>query len=236
MDKYILTTSELLKEYSGFFAVDGVSLSIPENKVYGLLGPNGAGKSTILKMLSGIAHPTSGKITYEGRAWSRNDLNTISALIETPPLYGNLSAEDNLLVRAKALGIPKERIYEVLETVELTNTGSKKAKRFSLGMKQRLGIALALLNKPKLMILDEPANGLDPIGIASLRQLIRSFPEQGITTIVSSHILSEIEHTVDYIGIISNGKLGYEGELPQGGSLETLFKDVVSHTPARRGE
>lgn len=234
MEKYLLTTSELAKEYSGFLAVDRVSLSIPENKVYGLLGPNGAGKSTILKMLSGIARPTAGKITYDEHEWCRNDLNTISALIETPPLYGNLSARDNLLVRAKVLGIPKKRIDEVLKTVELTDTGRKKAKQFSLGMKQRLGIALALLNKPKLMILDEPTNGLDPIGIASLRQLIRSFPEQGITTIVSSHILSEIEHTVDYIGIISNGRLGYEGDLPQGGSLETLFKDVVNQTAAKR--
>ncbi|MDR0886874.1 MAG: lantibiotic protection ABC transporter ATP-binding protein [Clostridiales Family XIII bacterium] len=224
----ILSTTNLTKNFNGHPAVNNVSLTIPEGYVYGLLGPNGAGKSTLLKMLCGITSPTSGEITFDHHPWSRNALVSMSALIEQPPIYGNLTAYDNLLVRTKALGVSSERIDEVLKIVSLTNTGKKKTKQFSLGMKQRLGIALALLNKPKLMILDEPTNGLDPIGIQELRGLIRSIAKQGTTVIVSSHILSEVAHTVDMIGIIADGKLGYEGLIPTDErTLETLFNDVV---------
>ena len=157
----------------------------------------------------------------------RKDLEQIGALIETPPLYDNLSATENLEVRAKLLGVPKARIDEVLEIVDLQNTGRKKAGQFSMGMKQRLGIAIALLNNPKLLILDEPTNGLDPIGIQELRSLIRSFPSQGITVILSSHILSEVQLIADDIGIISNGILGYEGQMNKDENLENLFIEVV---------
>lgn len=228
MSNMILTTENLTKTYHGQNAVDGLSLSIPENSVYGLLGPNGAGKSTTLKMIMGIAKPSKGKILYQGKPWQRGDLAEIGALIESAPLYANLTAFENLLVRTTALGLPKARIDEVLHTVDLANTGKKKAKQFSMGMKQRLGIALALLNCPKLLILDEPTNGLDPLGIHALRALIRSFPAQGITVILSSHILSEVESTVDQIGIIANGRLGYQGALPgDTASLEALFMDVA---------
>lgn len=203
----ILKTTELTKSFKGQIAVNRISLSIERNSVYGLLGPNGAGKSTILKMIAGIFKPTSGRIEVDGHDWSRNDLKEIGALIENPPLYDNLSAYENLKVRTLALGLSDEQISKVLTTVQLTNTGKKKAGQFSLGMKQRLGIALALLAHPKLLILDEPTNGLDPIGIQDLRELIRSFSAKGITTILSSHILSEVELIADHIGIISNGKL-----------------------------
>lgn len=209
----ILKTTELTKSFKGQIAVNRISLSIEKNSVYGLLGPNGAGKSTILKMIAGILKPTSGRVEFDGHEWSRNDLKEIGALIENPPLYDNLTAYENLKARTLALGLSDARISEVLTTVQLTDTGKKKAGQFSLGMKQRLGIALALLNKPKLLILDEPTNGLDPVGIQELRELIRSFPEKGITVILSSHILSEVERIADHIGIISNGKLGYEGEV-----------------------
>ncbi|MGG5330678.1 lantibiotic protection ABC transporter ATP-binding protein [Enterococcus sp. AZ163] len=228
MKNMILTTENLTKTYHHQKAVADLSLKIPENSIYGLLGPNGAGKSTALKMITGVVQPTAGEIIYRNRPWQRQDLNEIGALIESPPLYGNLTAHENLLVRTTALGLPKSRIQEVLQLVDLTNTGKKKSRQFSMGMKQRLGIALALLNHPKLLILDEPTNGLDPLGIQGLRNLIRSFPAKGITVIFSSHILSEVESTVDTIGIIANGRLGYQGDLPESSAaLENLFMDVA---------
>ena len=142
-------------------------------------------------MITGMLRPTSGEIIFEDHPWSRKDLANIGALIESPPLYENLTAKEDLKVRTLLLGLPNSRIQEVLETISLTDTGNKRAGQFSMGMKQRLYIAIALLNHPKLLILDEPTNGLDPIGIQDLRELIRSFPEQGITVILSSHILSD---------------------------------------------
>lgn len=225
----ILKTTDLCKSFKGQMAVNNVSLNIQRNSVYGLLGPNGAGKSTTLKMITGILKPTSGSIEFDGHPWQRKDLNDIGALIETPPIYENLTAYENLKVRAVLLGLKDERINEVLEVVRLTDTGKKRAGQFSLGMKQRLGIAIALLNDPRLLILDEPTNGLDPVGIEELRELIRSFPEKGITVILSSHILSEVQQIADHIGIIAGGVLGYEAELRPGENLEQLFMDVVRH-------
>lgn len=227
MNKYILETKELTKTFGKHKAVDRVSLKIEKNSVYGLLGPNGAGKSTVLKMIAGMLHKSSGEILFEGHKWSREDLSYIGSLIETPPLYENLSARENLKVRTLLLGLPDSRIDEVLEIVDLKNTGNKKSKNFSMGMKQRLGIAIALLNNPKLLILDEPTNGLDPLGIQELRDLIRSFPKKGITVILSSHILSEVEHTADHIGIINNGELKYQNIIDQSVDLEELFMNVV---------
>lgn len=180
----ILKTTNLCKSFSGQTVVNNISLNIERNSVYGLLGPNGAGKSTTLKMITGILKPTSGNIEFDGHTWKRSDLNHIGALIEMPPLYENLTAYENLKVRTTVLGLTDKRIDEVLQIVRLTETGKKRAGQFSLGMKQRLGIAVALLNNPKLLILDEPTNGLDPIGIEELRELIRSFPAKGITVIV----------------------------------------------------
>ena len=224
----ILKTTDLCKNFKGQMAVNNVSLNIQKNSVYGLLGPNGAGKSTILKMIVGILKPSSGSIEMDGHAWSRADLQDIGALIEMPPLYENLTAYENLKVRTLALGLPNTRIDEVLHIVDLTDTGKKKAGHFSLGMKQRLGIALALLASPKLLILDEPTNGLDPIGIQELRELIRSFPAHGITVILSSHILSEVEQIADHIGIIAAGKLGYENKIDKNTDLEEIFMRVVA--------
>lgn len=223
----ILKTNALCKQFKGQMAVNKVSLNIPRNSVYGLLGPNGAGKSTTLKMLTGILKPTSGMVTLNGRPWNRKALNEIGALIEMPPLYENLTARENLKVRTTLLGLPDDRMDEVLEVVRLTDTGKKRAGQFSLGMKQRLGIASALLNHPKLLILDEPTNGLDPIGMEELRELIRSFSGKGMTVILSSHILSEVQQVADHIGIIAQGVLGYEGQLRNGQDLEQLFMQVI---------
>ena len=230
MTRYILETRGLSKRFGRGggtqTAVDRVSLHVDEGKVYGLLGPNGAGKSTTLKMITGMLRPTEGQILFEGRPWERDDLYRIGSLVEQAPLYPNLTAKENLRVRTTLLGLPEERIDEALQTVGLADTGVKRAGRFSMGMKQRLGIALALLAKPRLLILDEPTNGLDPIGIEELRGLIRSFPEHGITVLLSSHILGEVQHTADTVGIIVGGRLAYEDALNEGEDLEALFMDV----------
>ncbi len=223
----ILETTNLCKNFKGQMAVNNVSLHIKRNSVYGLLGPNGAGKSTTLKMITGILKPTSGNILFDGKPWKRDALNQIGALIEMPPLYENLTAYENLKIRTTLLGLDDNRIKEVLEIVHLTDTGKKRSGQFSLGMKQRLGIALALLNHPKLLILDEPTNGLDPMGIEELRELICSFPAKGITVILSSHILSEVQQIADHVGIIASGVLGYESELHPEENLEQLFMNVV---------
>ena len=228
--RYALETCGLTKRFGrgagAQAAVDGVSLHVAKGRIYGLLGPNGAGKSTTLKMVCGMLRPTSGQILVDGHPWTRDDLYSIGSLIEQPPLYPNLTARENLRVRTTLLGIPEERIDEVLEAVDLTNTGSKRAGRFSMGMKQRLGIALALVASPRLIILDEPTNGLDPIGIEELRGLIRSLPARGITPIVSSHILCEVAHVADDIAIIYEGRLVHEAALEPGCDLETLFREA----------
>lgn len=225
--KYMIQTKNLNKSYKKQEVNKDISLLVPKNSIYGLLGPNGAGKSTLLKMLTGMINPTSGEIIYKEKPWSRNDLLEIGSLIERSPIYENLTARENLKVRTLLYNLPDSRIEDVLEIVNLTNTGNKKAGKFSMGMKQRLGIAIALLNNPKLLILDEPTNGLDPIGIGDLRELIKSFPKKGITVIISSHILSEVEQIADYIGIIANGQLWYQEKVQEDIDLEKLFLEVV---------
>lgn len=225
--KYMIQTKNLNKSYKKQEVNKDISLLVPKNSIYGLLGPNGAGKSTLLKMLTGMINPTSGEIIYKEKPWSRNDLLEIGSLIDQSPIYENLTARENLKVRTLLYNLPDSRIEDVLEIVNLTNTGNKKAGKFSMGMKQRLGIAIALLNNPKLLILDEPTNGLDPIGIGDLRELIKSFPKKGITVIISSHILSEVEQIADYIGIIANGQLWYQEKVQEDIDLEKLFLEVV---------
>ena len=228
-----IETKALCKKFKKELVNDHIDLAVKENSIYGLLGPNGAGKSTLLKILTGMQTPTSGEVFFSGKPWSRKCLKSIGALIEGAPVYENLTARENLKVRTLMYGLPDSRIDEVLKIVHLTDTGNKKAGKFSMGMKQRLGIAIALLNRPKLIILDEPTNGLDPIGISELRDLIRSFPAQGITVIISSHILSEIEQVIDYVGIIVKGKLWYQGEMKKSENLEELFMEMVRKAEGR---
>lgn len=227
MDDLILETKNLSKRYDQQMVVHNICMRVRKNTVYGLLGPNGAGKSTLMKMLVGIIRPTEGQILFEGENLSRRCLSQIGSLIEAPALYGNLTARENLMVHTRLLGIPEERIDEVLNIVDLKDTGKKRAAKFSMGMKQRLGIAIALLNHPSLVILDEPTNGLDPFGVKELRELIASFPSRGITVVLSSHILSEVEQVVDEVGIISNGNLLYQGIPDKREDLEEFFTDVI---------
>ena len=217
-------------------AVADVSLHIQEGEVYGLLGPNGAGKSTTLKMICGMLRPTSGEMLFGGRLWRRDDLYAIGSLIEEAPLYPNLTARENLRVRTTLLGLPERRIDEALEAVGLTDTGRKRAGRFSMGMRQRLGLALALLARPRLLVLDEPTNGLDPNGIEELRDQVRGFAASGTTVLVSSHILSEVQQMADSVGIIYRGRLAYEDRLRKDQDLEELFMDVCREGRRERGE
>ncbi len=217
-------------------AVADVSLHIQEGEVYGLLGPNGAGKSTTLKMICGMLRPTSGEMLFGGRPWRRDDLYAIGSLIEEAPLYPNLTARENLRVRTTLLGLPERRIDEALEAVGLTDTGRKRAGRFSMGMRQRLGLALALLARPRLLVLDEPTNGLDPIGIEELRDQVRGFAASGTTVLVSSHILSEVQQMADSVGIIYRGRLAYEDRLRKDQDLEELFMSVCREGRRERGE
>lgn len=233
MSEYILETRGLTKKFKNEIAVDNISLSIRKNSVFGLLGPNGAGKSTTLKMITGIMKPSSGEILFDNHIWTRKDLENIGALIENPAIYPNLTAMENLKIACTLYGLPKMRAEEVLNIIGLEKSGKKKVKNFSMGMKQRLGLGMAIINNPKLLILDEPTNGLDPIGIEELRELIRSFPSKGMTVILSSHILSEVAQVADEIGIISNGVIGYSGKIKKEDNLEKLFMDVIERN---RGE
>ncbi len=227
--KEIVRTQNLSKRYGDFFPVKSLHLSVMEGTIYGFCGPNGAGKSTTLKMLLGLVKPTEGEIDLFGRrVTSRNQIEILrqtGSLIESPSYYGHLSGRENLKILAGLLEVPDENIDKVLQIVRLDKQGKKKVSAYSLGMKQRLGLAAALLNFPKLLILDEPTNGLDPAGIQEMRELIRSLPgEYGITVVISSHLLSEIDQIVDDIGIIGNGKLKYQG------SLERLHEEDRSLT------
>ena len=210
MSQNIIEIKNLEKSFKKQQVLKNISLSIPENCVYGLLGPNGAGKSTLLKMITGLLRPDSGQIIFQGHPWSRKDLKDIGGLIETPPVYENLSAWENLKVRALILGEPEARMREVLEIADLTDTGKKPAGKFSLGMKQRLGIAQALLNRPKILVLDEPTAGLDPKERVRFRRLLERLGKESIV-LLSTHIVSDLERIADRILLMQDGRLTLDG-------------------------
>ncbi len=208
---YAIEIENLTKSYKDFKAVDNLSMHVPEGKVYGFLGMNGAGKTTTIRMITGLIRQERGRIAVFGRDTVKDRVRvarSIGAIVETPGFYENLTAWDNLSITTELYGIGRKRIDEVLEIVGLSGAGRKKAKEFSLGMKQRLGIANALVHSPKMLILDEPTNGLDPAGIKDIREFLKRLAENsGITIMVSSHILSEVQQVADYVGIISKGRL-----------------------------
>ena len=196
-----------------------INLGVEKGSIYGFLGPNGAGKTTTIRLLLGLLTPNSGSITLFGKSLMNNSLeifNNIGAMIEMPSLYEHLTGFDNLAITSKISDIRIKRIDEVLEIVKLTNAAKIKVKEYSMGMKQRLGLALALLSKPQLLILDEPTNGLDPQGMIETRELLQKLNKEfGITILVSSHLLSEIEKLVNHLGIINNGELIFEGTIQE---------------------
>lgn len=216
---YMITTEHLTKKYKNFVSVNNVSLHIRKGSIYGFLGPNGAGKSTTMKMLLGLTVPTKGSFSIDGKHFpeDRMDiLKEIGSFIEAPSFYANLTGRENLDVIRRILGLPKESVEDALELVGLTEFGDRLAKKYSLGMKQRIGLAGALLGKPPILILDEPTNGLDPSGIHEIRELVKSLPGlYDCTILISSHMLSEIELMADDIGILNHGRLLFEGSLDE---------------------
>jgi ABC-2 type transport system ATP-binding protein len=216
-DAFALRTRGLMKRYGARPALQGLDLSVPRGVVYGFLGPNGAGKTTLMRLLVGLIRPDAGEIELLGQPYSwrqRRRLFDVGALVESPTFYEYLSGRDNLRVLgASGSTVGKKRIAEVLDLVGLHERGTDKVGSYSLGMKQRLGIAAALLSDPQLLLLDEPANGLDPGGIVAMRQTLRSLTAVGKTVFISSHILPEVQQMADVIGIVDRGRLIREGKL-----------------------
>ncbi|MFW7433300.1 ABC transporter ATP-binding protein [Vagococcus carniphilus] len=225
--KTIVQTKNLSKSFKTHQAVNQLNLEIKEGEIYGFLGPNGAGKSTTIRMILGLMKPSSGSVFVFNKdlAKERIDiLKEVGALVENPSYYPHLTAKENLEVIRTILKVPVSRIDDVLETVKLSHVANKKVKEFSLGMKQRLGIAQAILHQPKLLILDEPTNGLDPEGIIEMRLLLKELAKNGTTIIVSSHLLSEIEHIATTVAIINKGNLLYQGKMTE---LKEIFQPKI---------
>lgn len=216
----VIETKALCKQYGPHTAVDHVELHVPQGCVYGFIGPNGAGKSTTMKMLLGLIHPTAGRVHLLGQELTEKSrlplLRQTGSLIESPAGYLHLTAQENLEIVADLKGVPHKDIGRVLDIVHLTQDRNRRVGQYSLGMKQRLGIAMALLGSPKLLILDEPTNGLDPAGIQEMRALIRNMPAAtGATVMISSHLLGEMEQMVEQVGIIDHGHILFEGPLTE---------------------
>ncbi|HQT24856.1 ATP-binding cassette domain-containing protein [Daejeonella sp.] len=215
----IIETRNLSYQFGNQLVLDRVSLNVREGSIYGFLGPNGAGKTTTIKVLLNLLQAEKGKVFLFGKDLNKNRIEILSgigSLIEQPAIYSHLSGRENLLNRALLLQVHSVKVHEMLDLVNLTEHADKKAGQYSLGMKQRLGIALALLHDPKLLILDEPTNGLDPNGIIEIRQLIRKLvQERAKTVFISSHLLTEVEKMVTHIGIINRGKLLFQGTIEE---------------------
>lgn len=206
--EYVVETDQLTKTYKTKNAVDSVSIRVRKGAVYGLIGKNGAGKTTLMRMLLSLAHPTGGKMSLFGQDVGPATLSRVGSLIEAPALYGKCTAQENLKRFCILYGVDPARIPELLDTVGLGDVGNKKASEFSLGMKQRLGLAVAMLGDPELMILDEPVNGLDPAGMKEVRDVILKLNrEKGVTFLISSHLLDELSRVATDYGILNNGRL-----------------------------
>ena len=236
----IIETHDLCKQYGNALRVAHLDLDVPEGSVYGFLGPNGAGKSTTLKMILGLVRPTAGDIRVLGKKMDGGSrlavLRQVGSLIESPSYYGHLTGEENLRIVQTLRGVPEKNIREVLQIVRLDGQRGKRVAHYSLGMKQRLGLAAALLGYPKLLILDEPTNGLDPAGIQEMRELICSLPERfGMTVVVSSHLLSEIDQMADHVAIIREGELVFQDTLEalHGRSRHHLALRTTNNAAAR---
>ena len=219
----ILPTKELGKNFKNKRVLSRINIHVPKGKIYCIMGPNGAGKSTLLKMISGIEKPTEGSIIFKGKDWKREDLKVIGSLIEEPGLFDNLTVEDNIKLKLKLHHVENKDQEQILNTLGFGDHNQEKVKGFSTGMRQRLGIALAFMGNPDLVVLDEPTNGLDTFGIHELRELLMLEKKQGKTIIIASHMLSEIQKVADRIAILGNGELLLEEDYDQKTDLEDLF-------------
>jgi len=237
----IIVTKNLYKQYGRFQCIKSLDLAVPQGSVYGFLGPNGAGKTTTMKIILGLAKPTSGAVSVFGKqATDKNRmeiLRHIGSLIESPSYYGHLTGIENLRIICTLKNVPEKEIHRVLSIVRLEKQKGKKVKEYSLGMKQRLGLAGALLGNPKLLVLDEPTNGLDPAGMQEIRDLIRSLPQQNdMTVMVSSHLLSEIDQMATAVGIINHGELVFQGSLAtlhQKSTHQNAIRTMDNHTASK---
>ncbi len=213
----VLSTKNLTKRFGKQTSVNNLNLEIEKGQIFGFLGPNGAGKTTTIRMLLGLMKPTEGEVMLFGQSLKENRveiLRRIGSLVESPSYYRNLTGYENLEIASKILKVSEKQIHKVLEIVRLTEDANRPTKQYSLGMKQRLGIAMALLGSPELLILDEPTNGLDPAGIQEIRELIRQLPgEFNITVMISSHNLNEIDMIASHVGIIKSGKMIFNGKI-----------------------
>ena len=241
MSEAVVKVKNLSHRYSIQWAIKDINFEIPEKGIFGLLGSNGAGKSTIMNILCGVLKPTQGDVQIKGISMSENPVvakQYIGFLPQDPPVHVELTVEEYLSFCAGLRGIPREKVRkavdEVMERCAIAHFRKRLIRNLSGGYRQRVGIAQAIIHSPDFVVLDEPTNGLDPIGIQDLRELIRSFPAQGITVILSSHILSEVQQIADHIGIMAAGKLGYEAEIQKDVDLEEVFMRVVGAN--RKGE
>lgn len=249
--EYMITTEHLTKKYHNFTSVDQVSLHIRKGSIYGFLGPNGAGKSTTMKMLLGLTAPTDGSFCVDGKHFPQDReaiLKEIGSFIESPSFYANLTGRENLDIIRRILGLSKNSVDEALELVGLTEFENRLAKKYSLGMKQRLGLASALIGRPPILILDEPTNGLDPAGIHEIRNLVKSLPKlYDCTILITSHMLAEVELMADDIGILNHGRQLFEGSMEElrlsalkegfaANNLEDMFLSMIDKDNAARKE
>lgn len=229
----IVVTESLTKRYGDRAVVQDLDLRVPEGVVYGFLGPNGSGKSTTLKMLLSLVRPTSGTVEVMGQQMDRRScrrlLGGIGSLIEAPPGYAHLTGAENMRITQHLLGLDDAQVTEAVRTVRMQDQMGKRVHEYSLGMKQRLGIAMALARRPRLLILDEPTNGLDPAGIEEIRGLLHRLAERGVTVIVSSHLLEEIDRTATTLGILSGGRMIFQGTRAELFAAST--PDVLIRTP-----
>lgn len=228
---YLVETEHLSKSYGDRPVVDGLNLKVPAGSVYGFLGPNGSGKSTTMKMLLNLIQPTDGSINILGQPMTRRNrrslLRHIGSLIEHPPGYSHLTGRENMAIVQRLSDLSSLQVDKAVHAVQLQNQMDKKVKNYSLGMKQRLGIAMALAKEPSLLILDEPTNGLDPAGIEEIRQLLQHLSQSGVTVMVSSHLLGEIDKTATHLGILNDGQMIFQG------SREELFNSTIPNLLVR---